>query len=74
VGAASTEVSISNAEVSALAGFERTYAGIQKIKFVPLELANLRAMVVAALLPLVPFVGTQIPLEKVLKLLKRMIL
>jgi hypothetical protein len=74
VGAASTEVSISNAEVSALAGFERTYAGIQKIKFVPLELANLRAMVVAALLPVVPFVGTQIPIENVLKLLKRIIL
>jgi hypothetical protein len=74
VGAASTEVSISSAEVSALVGFERTYAGIQKIKLVPLELANLKAIVVAALLPVVPFVGTQIPIENVLKLLKKIIL
>jgi hypothetical protein len=74
VGAASTEVSISNAEVSALAGFERTYAVIQKIKFIPLEFANLKAIVAAALVPLVPFVGTQIPLENVLKLLKKILL
>jgi hypothetical protein len=74
VGVASTELSISNAEVSALSGFERTYAVIQKIKFIPLELANLRSIVGAALLPLVPFVGTQIPIEKVLKLLKKILL
>jgi hypothetical protein len=70
VAPAANDASISGTEISALAGFDRSYAVIRQMKPIPLDFADLRAIILAALLPLIPFVGSQIPLENALKLLK----
>ncbi len=71
---AANDVPIENSEISALAGLERNYAVIRGMKPIPLDFANLRAIILAALLPLIPFVGSQIPPEKAWKLFKMIVL
>jgi hypothetical protein len=77
VGPAANDVPIGNSEISALAGLERSYAVIRGMKPIPLDFADLRAIILAALLPLLPlllFVDGQIPLEKAWKLIKIIVL
>jgi len=74
MGPAANDVPISNVEISALAGFDRSYSVIRRMKPIPLDFADLRGVILAALLPLIPFLGSQIPLEKALRLLKILVL
>jgi hypothetical protein len=74
VGSGANDEPIGNSEISALAGLERNYSVIRAMKPIPLDFADLRAIILAALLPLIPFVGSQIPLEDALKLLKKVLL
>jgi hypothetical protein len=71
---ATRDVPISGTEISALAGLERSYAVIRGMKPIPLDVADLRAIILAALLPLIPFVGSQIPLASALNLIKKVLL
>ena len=61
-------------DISSLTGFERSYEIISRMKIFPLKLTDLRSIVIVTLLPLIPFVGTEIPLENALKLLKKLII
>jgi len=74
MGPAANDVPISNVEISALVGFDRSYSVIRRMKPIPLDFADLRGVILAALLPLIPFLGSQIPLEKALRLLKILVL
>jgi hypothetical protein len=73
MGPGAKDLPIGNSEISALGGFERSYAVIRGMKPIPLEFADLRATIIAAVLPLIPFVGSHIPLETALKVLKKVL-
>ena len=64
---------ISANDISSIAGFERTYALVRGMKIFPLEFADLREIIIAVVLPVLPFVGTHIPLEKALKVLPKIL-
>lgn len=74
VGSGSNDGLPGSGDISSVSGFERTYALIQRIKLLPLEFADLRAIVIATALPLIPFVGTHIPVERVWKLLQKVLI
>jgi hypothetical protein len=53
-------------DVSSLANFARVFEHVDEMQLVPLDKKALLVLIVAALLPMIPLVGTAIPLNEIL--------
>jgi hypothetical protein len=60
-------------DISSLADFTHSYEVIRSMRVFPIELAGLRAIIIPALLPALPLILTQIPLESALKVLLKVL-
>ena len=61
-------------DIQSLADLGNSYALVQKMKAIPIELRTILHLIVACLLPLVPLLLTVMPLKEILKLLMKVMM
>jgi hypothetical protein len=67
----SQESLLGNPDTASLARMDNIYAGVEKMRLIPLDKKAMGVLVLAALLPMLPLVGTAIPLKEILSKLGR---
>jgi hypothetical protein len=69
----SGEELLGTGDIQSLADIGNAFDRIQNMKLFPVEFADLRALLIAALLPVIPLALTQVSLKDVLQIMTRVL-